>query len=894
MVGDNCLNQLIEKSGLTKAEVLDTVTRTEKLLREGKSSEEIMNEFLEFKEKRSAYVKTMNQYNLLRDRSITNNLKSRVMNQLRDPKEIIRVFGKDFHNPLQHAVFGIIRQHMHHRLNTFEAAAQKLTRSLDDDLIAYMGEPSNSKNIYREVAAIRADQTRSISATGDDKAFKIAKAHVGISEAMRHRQSAAGSSKWYRKDFIFSQKYDDYKVGKMSDDDFFTLLKDAKWAKADMAALDAAENVRMKAKMSEGKREGKLDRRTKQGKAQLEQNRKEFFERKAKVEADALKAAEEARRAEWIKFKREIESGNYQDPDEILNGGGDFTDSGSLAEVSGRSRSIELTPEQYLAVEDKLFVGKNFKERAFLEYQSASRVIADLEMFGSKPGENFDKVMNSLIAERKNVMGTEMEPFFMRGKTAVLESPFFQGDGKNKSILHKTMFGQKPGDVEFAKWMNTIRGMDAAVKLGGSTITAFTDLTVRALQDALMSGNKVTPFEAIGDSVDLLRRSLGDAEALGVMEDVLTGAEHVLDDLTTHIRSEDATQLNSLDRSVKAREFLDKGSGLVFGLNQLENWTKANQRGSFVMAMAQFAREADNTLDKVSPFSRESLEAFGITADEWDFIRSRAKRKTGYGKGILSPTALNELDLTEYKRFTDTDNLEVLASTRNEIVSKWQNMIRGKATTLTMMPDTIDSARMLRGLQSGTITGEAARFSMMYKSFMMGYFGRVFIPQMRHANAVTHAQYTIAAASMAMAIFTLKDLAKGRTPRDFTKFENMQGVFFHVYGLPYMDQFAFAVNSDNVQASNIYDIAAGPVGADAADTFVRTVNLLKDDDPNYGKYITRTFAPMTPFRNHWLTTGIYNQGYNYAMRHFDPNYEKNHSKLLEQIGQREIGFSNGN
>jgi hypothetical protein len=307
----------------------------------------------------------------------------------------------------------------------------------------------------------------------------------------------------------------------------------------------------------------KIDRRTKEGKVQLAENKKQFLERKAKVEMDALKAAEEARKIEWIKLKREIESGNYADPDEILNSGGDFTDTGSLAEVSGRSRSIEFTPEQYLKVEDKLFKGKNFKERAFLEYQSTARILADLEMYGSKPSENFDKVMNSLIAERNNVVGTDLEPFFMNGKKPVLEIPFFQSTKQSKSILQKTMFGQKPGDEEFAKWMNTIRGMDAATKLGGSTITALTDLVVRALQDALLSGNKVTPFQAMGDSFDLLKRSLGDAKALGIVEDVIIGADHILDDIMVNIRTDDATQLNSLDRSVKSREFLDKTSSFI-------------------------------------------------------------------------------------------------------------------------------------------------------------------------------------------------------------------------------------------------------------------------------------------------------------------------------------------
>ena len=204
-MSENCINKLIETTGLTKAEALDVATRTEKLLKEGKSSEEIMNEIIEFKEKRAAYVKSMNQYNLLRDRAITNKLKKRVMDQLDNPKEIKRVFGVEIDNPLIRGVMGIVREHMHHRNQLFDSYAQEMSRILDSkELTSYASDVANSKNIYQEIAAIRADQTRSISATGDDKAFQIAKAHVGISEAMRHRQTAAGSSKWYRNDFIFS------------------------------------------------------------------------------------------------------------------------------------------------------------------------------------------------------------------------------------------------------------------------------------------------------------------------------------------------------------------------------------------------------------------------------------------------------------------------------------------------------------------------------------------------------------------------------------------------------------------------------------------------------------------------------------------------------------------
>ena len=266
-----------------------------------------------------------------------------------------------------------------------------------------------------------------------------------------------------------------------------------------------------------------------------------------------------------------------------------------------------------------------------------------------------------------------------------------------------------------------------------------------------------------------------------------------------------------------------------------------------------------------------------VNSREWDFLRRNAVDKP-----------LNKLDINTFADLTGSDNLEVLKNTRNEVNAKWSNFIRSQTETATLMPDTIDSARLTFGTRSGTFLGEAVRFAMMYKSFAFGYMAKVFLPQLKFANAMTHFQYTIAAAAMGAAIYTLKDLAKGRTPRDFTKPENMRGLLFHVYGFPYMDQFAFAVNSDNVQGANIYDILAGPIVGDAVDTFTRTANLAKDDDPNYAKYAARTFIPMLPFRNHPLTTGIYNQGYNYAMRHFDPNYERNHQKILDQAGQTEF------
>lgn len=887
-MADNCLTDVMKATGLSKEDAVNFVDRTDKLMKQGVTPEKLLDDFLEFKDKRASYIKKMQQYNLLRDRTIVTELKQRVMDRAK-PENQFKLGPLVLSNPVVESVLSISRQHFHHRNQLFDRFAQKLDGELDRlELMDYAKDPINSKNIYIEMANLGESVNRSSGTTGDSKAFQVAKVVKEIQNAIFQRKAAAGATTWYRKDFIFAQKYNPDLIRSMSDDRFVEIMNQIKYDKLDAVGLEAAERVRTEYTAARPPSE-KVDPNTKRTKAYKEKKRAEFLEREREIERLQREGIDKARRDEIIKLKREIESKNFVDPDNLVDEFSNSVTDSSLAEFTGRSRRIEFTPEQYTEFGEELFQGRNFIERAYIHFRDEARILGDLETFGSKPSDNFNKLIDSIIAESKNTKGTELEPIFRRGDKSILETATFQSTKQEQSQLAKVMFGQRTDNEELAKWLATIRGLDAVSKLGGAAITSITDLATRAVRDTHVSGNQRQVFPNLVESIDTLIKATGDKEAaFGIAEDTWVGVQTMLDDWTSKLRYEDQIELAGTSRSARVREGLNYASQKLFKLNGLEALTQAQQKASFYSSMSQWARLSETPLQDLNKFARSELELYGVTPKEWDFIRSKSKRQTNYGNDILSPTTLNNLKLDDFADLAGSKDIAVLTNARNELVSKWEGFLRKETNTATLMPDVVDSMRITRGFRPGTVVGEAWKLGMMYKSFAFGFAARVLMPTLRYGNMMTQVQYFSASAALAMLSFTLKDLAKGRTPRDFTEPQNVQGVVGHIMGLPFVDQLMFTAGKDNVQASGLYDIFTGPVIGDGVETTARVMNLMKDDDPDFGKFASRTFLPMLPVRNHWATTGFYNRGYNEIMKRVDPRFEKKYEEILEKSGQKEL------
>ena len=838
---EDCIDDVIKASGdtLDKSQAKDIIVKVGKFLDEGVSPEELRADLDVFENQRVEYINKMRRFNAIRDARIQQDLKTRVLKDI-DMSQEIKVMGSTVYNPLHDRIFGVVRQHYHHGKQLFDDFKQSFDRSMkNENLVDFVNDDANSPDIYREIASISEDITRTSSVTGNDKAFRVAQKYLEIDRMAHGRKQAAGSTVQYLKGRIFKQDWDGRKLALLSDDDFYELVRDIQW-----------------------------DGGT-------------------------------APKSQWLEFKKKVVSGNHRDFEDGLRHDGtqaEMRGAMDLATLTGKGRSIKLTPEQYVAIGNKVFKGENFLQRAQSEFRNNARILADLETFGSRPLDNFDRFIENIMVETNGQKG-----FMQSNGKHILDKGLFRSDQSTRSKLARTMFqlDTLADNQEAAELFGTIRSLDAVAKLSGATITALTDITTKALRNTMVSGNqnsflsKNGVASELGKSIREFKRVVGNENAVQELKNISVGIETMFDDLMNFQRYEDRIELTETTRTGKILKGVNYFANKVFQLNGLEAWTNANLKGSMAASMHNYSQLADKTLADLNPFAKEQLELSGITDQEWDFIRQHAQTQTFRGEGLLSADHLNKIELDTYKQLTGSDNKAVLESRRNEIVSKWRSHLYREAETSTIMPDVIDKMRLNFGTRPGTWGGEAVRFMNMYRSYTFAYFARTLIPLIRHGNFATGAEYLGAGMAMAALSFTLKDLIKGRTPRDFTKSQNAMGLVGHVVGVPFLDQLTFAVNSDNVQASSFYAIGAGPIGSNLVDTIARTTRLAKDlpdGDADFGKYAARTFLPMTPFKNHPLTATIFHRGvYNGVMRSIDPRYDSKLRKQLEESGSNLIG-----
>lgn len=804
MAFKDCLNEIV-KAGVNEKEAKRFLTIATKKIDSGVSPQKLLDDINEIAEARKALIRKTREFNVVRDFSIRQAMTERVISSLEGKHH--KFLGKTIYTDLEDRVLGIVRQHENWRNQLEHSFKVELSNKImKQDLQQFFFNKANEGKIAEEIAALTTLKDKpTVSRTGDEKAFQIANAVVDLRNKILQRKRAAGSTIGFLENRVGKNAWDSRKFGLVSDDEFYDLVKDIKWG-------------------------------------------------------DDL-----ATREEWLQFKRKVQSNNYRDietellysnADDVIGG---FTSGGSLAEFSGLSRKIDVTPQDYIRIADKLFSGDSLAERINYELIQDARIITDLEVFGSKPIEQFKNILSEIKAQTR-----DLDLYKTTEGKSILDSAFYSGTANEDGIIVKTMFRSNniPSDVNLSNFGNITRSLTALGKLSGSIITAQMDVATKAIK-TVMQTEKRSVFAGIIDAYADLARQIGKPAARQELHNFSVGLDTLFDDLQGMMHRFDPSQAQATGQNVKrANQIIEK----AFKLNGLEWWTNANLRASYVSAMSVAANNAGKSLDQIDNIFKDLLLNNGITKQEWDFIRTKGITKDLRANKLLSVERLNELDLEEYSHFYEggAKTTQLLEVKRNEIVSKWNAVLYQEAQTMTIMPDVVDRARLLRGTRAGTFTGEAMRFATQFKSFSFAYAARVVSPLLRKGALATQAEYVAALITLGMLNMTVKDLVKGRTPRDFRKPKNMLGIFGLAVGLPFLDQITFMLASDNPQASTIYDGITGPVVGDFVDTTLRAQRLLQKglkgdlESDDIGKALTQTFMPMAAFRNYPVVSIGYN------------------------------------
>ena len=369
-----------------------------------------------------------------------------------------------------------------------------------------------------------------------------------------------------------------------------------------------------------------------------------------------------------------------------------------------------------------------------------------------------------------------------------------------------------PGNATLAQVGAIIRAVQAMSKLGGVVLSSLPDLAVNA---AMLRHNGIPLFQAYAREMVALIPKGPDttqvARALGV------GIDGLLGDVAARLGTDDALS----GRVARATNTFYKWNGLAY-------WTDSMKRTSGLMLSANLADNAARQLADLPPRLQVTLRRYGIEAAEWDQIRASPQRAAD-GNSYLLPEAVGAEDASR------------------KLAAYYADQVREGMTEATAGVRAMSTL----GTQAGTPAGELVRLLAQFKTFTISFMtrsmGREFRRDGMDAGGIAH--LIAATTALGYLSMTLKELAKGREPRepdtgwDYAKV--VAASFVQGGGLGIYGDFLFGEASR--VGGGIIGTFAGPT-AGSVEQLHKLMSAARGEG-NFAAEAIRTGVGHTPFLN---------------------------------------------
>lgn len=465
--------------------------------------------------------------------------------------------------------------------------------------------------------------------------------------------------------------------------------------------------------------------------------------------------------------------------------------------------------------------------------EKSAQSAALLKLLGTNPEANLTQVMDeyeaSLVGERRTK--------FHQKRGAILNM-LKQVDGSVNI----------PGDVTAAKIGSFLRVWQTMAKLGGSMISSFSDLAgfaaeLRYSQDKnLLSGvgtaiGSLLTGRAKGEQADIL-------VSLGVFHESMAGA------ITQRF---DTPELTGKTAYVMRQ---------YFRLNGLTWWTEALRDGAALSHSSFLATQRNKSFADLSPDVSRTLAQYNIDAGKWDLMRQGMMRNAD-GVDYMTPDAVRTIPRESLEAYITsvgrTPNETTVNNLIDDLAQTMRTMFLDRAHFAVIEPGARARAFMYRGTQPGTVPGELLRYITQFKSFSVAMTQMVLGREVYGRGYDTLGDYLrngkgdmLGLAAMVglytvlgYASMTVKDLLKGREPRNPLDYKTWMAALAQSGGLGIYGDFLFGEVARN--SGSLVSTIAGPV-AGLGDTLMNLFQRMRDGD-DVAAASFRAFLNNTPFLN---------------------------------------------
>lgn len=506
-------------------------------------------------------------------------------------------------------------------------------------------------------------------------------------------------------------------------------------------------------------------------------------------------------------------------------------DGPSLAERLAAHREIHFKDAESWIEANRETGAKDLYQAMIGDLRQKAQSIALMEVFGPNPEQGFKTVDAYAKSQQAHATldgrdGSTINGLMMdelMGKTASAQEDRFD-------IANRTMQG--------------LRNYITAAKMGMLLLSQVNDIaTFRAIaqSDGLDTGRAMSVALKMLNPLDGADREIARKQAIL--------AQSVINDVALRYGAE---QTQSMSR---------KMANWTVTLTGAEHWTNAMKQGFQTLIGSHVHDYRVQKFEELQTRFRKMLERHDISAGDWDIIRT-AEGIDLAGVKTVTPYIVQRLthplDRFEGGRAGTEASRELKLQVR-EAATKYGAMLAEEADTAMLSPGVREQAIIHQSTKPGTLWGEFARSMMLFKTFSVAILTRalprIFDMGVGSNQASIGAQWAIGMIIGGAISMQLKDMAKGKNPRDMTDPAFIAAAALQSGGMGIFGDFAF--NDVNRFGGSLASTVGGPVVGFADDLRKLTVGNIQQaaegKDTKFAAEAMQFAKNYTPMMNLWYT-----------------------------------------
>jgi len=353
-----------------------------------------------------------------------------------------------------------------------------------------------------------------------------------------------------------------------------------------------------------------------------------------------------------------------------------------------------------------------------------SRQIAAMEILGPNP--------EATIRYLKDVISSDTA-LFEPGQLRTRDKAHGQAIAVQRIWDEYTGALRQPENRNIALWFSTYRAVASAAKLGGSSLTAVSDL---GFGMATRRFNGLPQTTLLRDYLKLLNPASQSDRRLAAR------LGFVAETWTSTVAGQHRFLAEELTGQVSRR--IADGVLRASGLNI---WTDAGRMANGMAWLTHITRESRKNWENLEPAFRSALNRYGIDEAGWASVRAATPEEHG-GVKWVTPESIPD----------------------REVGNRIAEMIHNEGDFAVPVPDLETRAYMNANVRKGTMLGEMIRSSpLMFKTFtistMIRHGGRVFDQPGAGGKLGYFVRLLIPVTLMGALAVQLKEIAKGNDPK---------------------------------------------------------------------------------------------------------------------------------